>query len=150
MRAPGVASVGAPACRRGWRAGAGYTLIELMIVLVVIAILAAVAIPAYQNQAFRARRGDGKDLLLRVALAEERHYTSFHRYADTLADLGFGSGDSERGYYTLSVATARSAQAYTLSATPQGVQADDACATLTLDHTGVKAESGTTGNGDCW
>ena len=138
-----------PASSR-WRAGAGFTLVELMIVLVVIAILAAVAVPSYQNHAFRARRTDGKDLLLRVAQAEERHYTSFNHYADTLADLGFGNGDSERGHYTVSVATARSAQAYTLSAVPQGVQAGDACATLTLDHTGVKAESGTTGNGDCW
>ena len=139
----------APACTRG-RAGTGFTLIELMIVLVVIAILAAVAVPSYQNHAFRARRTDGKDLLLRVAQAEERYYTSFNRYTGTLGDLGFGSGDSGMGYYTVSVATARSAQAYTLSAVPQGVQAGDACATLTLDHTGVKAESGTTGNGDCW
>ena len=115
------------------------------------ACLAKVAVPAYQGQAFRARRSDGKDLLLRVALAEERHYTSFHRYADTLADLGLGSSDSERGYYTISVTTARSAQTYILSAIPQGVQAGDACATLTLNHTGVKGEeSGSTGNGDCW
>ncbi len=149
MRIVRFAQAGAPARIRR-RVGAGYTLIELMIVLVVIAILAAVAVPAYQSQAFRARRSDGKDLLLRVALAEERHYTSFHRYADTLADLGLGSGDSERGYYTISVATARSAQAYILSAMPQGVQAGDACAALTLDHTGVKGESGGTGNGDCW
>ena len=132
------------------RAGAGFTLIELMIVLVVIAILAAVAVPSYQNQAFRARRADGKDLLLRVAQAEERYYTSFNRYTGALSDLGFGSGDSGMGYYTVSVATAHSAQAYTLSAVPQAVQAGDACATLMLDQTGVKAESGTAANGDCW
>ena len=140
--------VGSGCIRR--RTGAGYTLIELMIVLVVIAILAAVAVPSYQNHAFRARRTDGKDLLLRVALAEERHYTSFNRYADTLADLGFGSSESERGWYTVAVVTARSAQAYTLSAMPRGAQAGDACAALTLDHTGVRAESGTAGSGDCW
>ena len=132
------------------RASAGFTLIELMIVVVVIAILAAVAVPAYQNYAYRARRPDGKDMLLRVAQAEERYYTSFNRYTGTLGDLGFSSGDSEKGYYTVTVATARTAQAYTLSAVPQGVQGGDACATLTLDSTGVKAESGAASNGDCW
>lgn len=149
MRVAISARIVVPASSR-WRAGAGFTLIELMIVLVVIAILAVLAVPSYRNHAFRARRIDGKDLLLRVAQAEERYYTSFNRYTGALGDLGFGSGDSGMGYYTVSVATARSAQAYTLSAVPQGVQGSDACATLTLDHTGIKAESGSARNGDCW
>ena len=54
----------------------GFTLLELMIVLVIIAILAAIAIPAYGRYAYRAHRVDGQELLLRVANAQERYYST--------------------------------------------------------------------------
>ncbi|MCK9366805.1 MAG: hypothetical protein M0P72_06625 [Metallibacterium scheffleri] len=97
----------------------------------------------------RTQRTDGKDLLLRLALAQERYYTANNRYTATFADLAHASS-SEHGYYVAQVATARSSLAYTLTAVPQADQVSDACGDLTLDNTGVKAYSGNTGNGPCW
>ena len=121
----------------------GFTLIELMIVVVII------AIPGYRNHVLRTNRTDGKDLLLRLAMAQERYYTANNRYTATFADLAQASS-SEHGYYVAQIATARSSLAYTLTAVPQTDQASDACGDLTLDNTGVKAYSGNTGNGPCW
>lgn len=86
----------------------GFTLIEMMIVLAIIAILAAIAYPAYSRYAYRARRDDGKNLLMHIATAEERHYSTYNQYTDDLTDLGYASENSvpsQKGYYTASVAT---------------------------------------------
>lgn len=134
---------------RGSAHARGFTLIELMIVVVVIAILAAIAIPNYRNYVLRAHRTDGKDLLMRLAQAQERYYTANNAYAGTAAVLGQAS-TSENGYYVARIATAATAQTYTLTAVPQGGQAVDVCANLTLDNTGVKGYSGSATNGACW
>ena len=127
----------------------GFTLIELMVVVVIIATLAAIAIPGYSNYVLRARRTDGKELLLRLAQAQERYYTANNRYADDLATLGQPQ-TSANAYYVAQIATSNSSQAYTLTATPQVNQIADVCADLTLDNTGVKSYSGSTSNGACW
>ena len=131
------------------RRARGFTLIELMVVVVIIAILAAIAIRSYRNHVLRAQRTDGKDLLLRLALAQERYYTANNRYTATFADLA-QSSSSEHGYYVAQVATSSSSLAYTLTAVPQAGQSRDACADLTLDNTGVKGYSGSASNGACW
>lgn len=134
----------------------GFTLIELMIVVVIVAILAAIAIPAYGRYAFRAHRVDGQELLLRVANAQERHYATNNRYG-SLDDMGFDDpAVSEKGYYSVSVAipAGSSSQAFVATATPVGNQAKDVCGALTVNSAGVKApgpESASANrNGSCW
>jgi type IV pilus assembly protein PilE len=140
----------------------GFTLLELMIVVVIIALIASFAIPAYQRYAQRARRADGKELLMRVAAAQERYYTNFNRYAaaplTAATSLGLTSLTSERGYYTINSANGASAntQSYVLTATPVsgGPQAGDKCGALTINNTGVKTPIATAmpqnSNGACW
>jgi len=138
----------------------GFTLIELMIVVVVIAILAAIAYPSYREQIYKSRRSDAQAALLNTAQVLERCYTEYNAYnnANCPAISSGGSGlssaytSTENGYYTLS-ATTLAANAFTLRATPQGTQAEDKCGKLTYDHVGTKGiQDAATGMtvGDCW
>jgi type IV pilus assembly protein PilE len=132
------------------RMSKGFTLLELMIVVVIIALLAALAYVNYSRFAFRTRRADGREMLMRVASAEERFYTANNRYTATAAQLQMGALTSEKGYYGVTVALANSNQSYTLTAAPVAPQDKDACANLTLDNAGQKGQSGSASNGACW
>ena len=141
----------------------GFSLIELMIVVAIIAILASFAYYNYSRYAFRTRRADGREMLLRVAAAQERFFTNTNNYATSAADitnappLGLGlTATSAGGHYTISSATGTSgdAQSYVMAATPVAgdVQATDACGALTYDNVGNKGWSGANPptNGNCW
>ncbi len=134
----------------------GFTLIELMIVVVIIAILAALALPAFGRYAFRAHRVDGQELLLRIANAQERFYATNNHYG-ALTEMGYASpAPSEKGYYNVTSvpAAASTSQLFTITATPVGAQASDACGALSIDNTGTKLPLPTdttyNTNGSCW
>jgi type IV pilus assembly protein PilE len=128
----------------------GFTLIEVMVVVAIVAILAAIAYPSYSDYAFRARRADGKEMMMRVASAQERYYTNLNNYA-TVTELGLGNPlVSEKGYYTITIALANSNQTYTLTASPATAQVGDKCGNLTLTNSGNKGFAGTESNGKCW
>jgi|SRR5689334_6465925 len=136
----------------------GFTLIELMIVVAVMAVLAALAYNSYGNYTFRARRADGREMLMRVAAAEERFFTNFNTYSASITNaaaaggLGFTAATSEKGYYAIGAPVLGAGGAtYQLAAAPQNVQTADACGSLTLTDTGVKGQTGSnTANGSCW
>ncbi|GMU42675.1 MAG: type IV pilin protein [Xanthomonadales bacterium] len=135
------------------RRNRGFTLIELVIVVAIVAILGAIAYPSYQNYLMRSRRADGREMLQRVASAQERFYTNRNTYtADllTAAGLNLGTNSSEAGYYTIGIAVAADGQSYTLTAAPQGVQTSDRCANLTINNVGARGYSGSSTNGSCW
>lgn len=140
----------------------GFTLLELMIVVVIISVLAAIAIPAYGRYAYRARRADGQELLLRIASAQERFYATNNKYGPLSGANGLGYTDpaiSEKGYYSVaSVVSAdpagNSSQTFIATATPISSQANDLCGALTINHAGVKtpgtASASSNSNGSCW
>jgi type IV pilus assembly protein PilE len=139
------------------RVARGFTLIELMIVVAVIAILASLAYYNYGRYAFRTRRADGREMLMRMAAAQERFFTNFNVYSASITNpataggLGFTSATSEKGYYTIGVVLGAGNLTYVLAATPAGAQVGDTCGILTLTDTGVKAPTGSPGNnGNCW
>ena len=130
----------------------GFTLIELMIVIVIIGILFAVALPSYQSSVLRGHRADAQGILMDISAREERFMAQNNTYTtdiNTAAGLNIGTTTSNNGYYNLSVAACGGgiATCYLLTATATGGQANDTdCATITLSSTGVT--SGTTAN--CW
>ncbi len=116
-----------------------------MIALVVFAILAAIAYPAYTNQVIKARRADGHALLFTAAQREQQFFTSNSAFTGTVGNGGLNiSAASEEGYYTLTIATTGTPPTtYTLTATRAASQTDDTrCGDLTLTHLGVKGNSG--------
>jgi len=146
---------------RHWRPGAGplrglgFSLIELLIVVTMVAILASVAVPGYMQYTADARRGDGRQALLNAAQLLERCYTAHGRYdADDCNLIDGGSLDgnvaSQENYYVISEAASTiNANTFTLVAVPQNQQAGDECGNLTLDQTGARgASTGTVGQ--CW
>lgn len=126
----------------------GFTLIELMIVIVVVAVLVAVGYPSYQDHVIKTRRSDAKNMLMDVASRQEQYYMDNSTYT-TLSNLGYSANtvSSENGHYNVSV-TASDATSYTLQAVPQGSQASDPCGNFTLNNLGVKGVSGT--DNRCW
>lgn len=125
----------------------GFTLIELMIVVAVVGILAAVAFPSYQNYVQQTRRADAQAALMELAHHMERHYTANGSY--TAATLPFSQSPRDGGtaMYSLSL-TAQTASAYTLSAEPTNGMSGDSCGTLTLDNLGRKGSGGAVAT--CW
>ena len=137
----------------------GFTLLELMIVVVIIAILTTLAVYNYGRYGYRSRRSDAQDFLHQIASAEERYYSNHNVYTTTLADIGITSNVSPRNYYTVTAANGPTGDtsSYLLTATPQTGQpqaGDIWCSTLSLDSRGAKVPAPGTavvpGNGSCW
>lgn len=109
------------------RRSAGFTLIEVMIVVVIIGILSSIAYPSYQDYVKQARRADAQASLMELAQFMERHYTSKGGYlADgqtgSAPSLPFSSSPKDGGTaaYNLSLAEKTTAQTYTVQAVPVG------------------------------
>jgi len=125
----------------------GITLIELMIVVVVVSILAAIAFPNYQEFTARAKRNEAKAALLRLAINQERFYLNNNSFTLVLADLGFGSAITETGYYQIEVTAADSSN-FTATATYlQGGSEATKCLTFTINGRGAKTSDPDT---NCW
>ncbi|MDQ1363677.1 MAG: type pilus assembly protein PilE [Pseudomonadota bacterium] len=95
----------------------GFTLIELMIVVAIIGILAAIGYPSYQRQMLESRREDAHVALLRMADAQEKFYLQNNTYAAPGQEANVGGTGTENGWYALAI-TVGNASTYTLTATP--------------------------------
>jgi type IV pilus assembly protein PilE len=128
---------------------------ELVVALAIVAILASIAFPTYQEQVREGRRRDAQAALLGFATAMERHFTETNAYTGAAAG-GLNAGppvstlypdeaplDGATKYYDLTIATA-TATSFALQAAPKGIQAGDRCGTLALGADGGRTPA------DCW
>ena len=130
----------------------GVTLVELMTVVGVVSILAAVGYPMYLEQVVKGRRAGAKAMLHNVLQQSERYYTENNVFTDDMAVLGFGPGPymSENDTHTISLAagpTGDIATSVTITATPAAP--DEKCNVLTLSSDLARTASGTN-PGICW
>lgn len=127
---------------------AGFTLIEMMMVIAIMAILVTIVVPSYQDYMRKGKRSDGVSGLLKMQLSQEKWRANNTTYA-TFANLG--SPTTEHGYYVLSVAN-NTATGYIGKATAQGEQAKDteggtSCKVLTMT---VSSSGVVRSPSDCW
>ncbi len=127
----------------------GFTLIELMITVAIVAILAAIAYPSYTKYVQRGYRSEGIAMLNDAVARMERYYAQNNTYAVTnLTALGFASATplSQTGRYQLSMAA--TATTYSFTAAPLGQQMQDACGSLAIDQLGNKTSA--SGAAECF
>lgn len=127
----------------------GFTLVELLIVVAIVAILATLVYPSYNNQISKTRRVNAQANVVELASFMERWYTENFTYRTTAPGdptLPFTESPKDGGnkFYDLSVVT--TATTYTLTATPKNGQVSDKCGTMTYDN----FSANTAAIANCW
>ena len=131
------------------RSTKGFTLIEIMITVAILAIIVAIALPSYRRYVIETNRGEAKAVLMQTAQSFERCFTRFSTYNDGNCGIAGQTTPfaSETDKYNVNFTTL-TATTFVLTATP--VQADPECGNFTLDHRGQRGISGTGMVDDCW
>lgn len=125
----------------------GFTLIEVMIVVVIVGILASIAYPSYRNYVLKANRAEGAAHILRILQAQERHYSQNMTYTTALSDLQIDAS-SETGKYSISTAGMTACNGRTIAqcvnVTATAATTDPICNTMSMDSRGTKTPTA------CW
>ena len=142
----------------------GMTLIELVVVIMIVGVLAAIAVPSYRSYVIRSQRADAKDALLALASQQEKYYLQCNSYADVIADAPScddselqGSATSENGWYALDVdEAATDADSFEVTATAingENQYQDTDCREFRVTDRGIRTAEDA-GGGDntdeCW
>jgi len=136
-------------CKRNRLTGArGFTLIEVIVVVVMLGILAAIAIPNYSEYVRRGHRSAAQAYLVDLASRQVQFYLDRRAFADNVAALNVAAPAEIANRYNVAIALVTGPPAgFTITATPTGSQTGDRCGNLTIDQTGARGAGATTG---CW
>lgn len=129
----------------------GFTLIELMIVLAIVAILIVLALPSFQDTIRKSRRSDAMNAILDIHLSQERWRVNHTTYG-TLAELEITNASPD-GHYslTITIPVETAATTYTIVAVAEGDQAYDSCGSFTLAVVaGVITKTADGNDALCW
>ena len=127
----------------------GFTLIELMIVVVIIGILASIAYPSYQDYVLRAKRGDAMNSLAEARISQEKFRTNNIRFATSSELWGSSTLVSNDQYYTLTVVS-NAVSSFVVKAEPSFT--DNDCGTFAVDRSGpiYSFDSVNYASAECW
>jgi len=144
-----------PTPQRGAAQAPGFSMIEIVVALAIVAILAALALPHYQEALRRGRRADARAGLLQAAHWLERRATRTGSYLHDQADFPEGLKSVPSGSYVIGFeASPTPGSGYTLTATPRGAQVGDRCGSYTLDQTGLRGLASASATealqAECW
>lgn len=128
----------------------GFTLIEMLIVIAIIGVLAAIAYPTYTQFIERARRADARAVLLEAAQFMERRFTESRSYVGITLPTSLSAAPREGAAWYSIAASNLTATTYTLTATPRSGWTPKSCGSLSLDQLGVRAVSTSDAVADCW
>lgn len=127
--------------RQSLRPARGFTLIELMVTIAIVAILAGIALPGYQNYVRKSHRSAAQAEMLDIANRQQQFLLVNRGYATTLSNLGYTVPSDVAARYTCTLSASNPASGlptFTISCAPTTVQSASGFSTLTLDGTGTK------------
>jgi len=125
----------------------GFTLIEVVVVIAIVAILASIALPNYSEYVMRANRSSAQAFITDIASRQAQFFLDRRTYATTIAALNMTAPTEVAIRYDVAIAVnAGPPLAYTVTATPTGPQLKDRCGALTIDQAGNKSAAGSR----CW
>lgn len=142
------------------RQNSGFTIVEVLITVAIIAIIAAVALPSYQQYLIKTRRVDAANALLKIHAEQEKYYFENNTY---MSDAVFRTQNTARSwlpdypttsssYYTIAIAANGGTlqDGFVATATPTGIQANDTdCTSISLNSNGQRTATGADVD-DCW
>ncbi|PLW81615.1 pilus assembly protein [Kineobactrum sediminis] len=117
----------------------GFTLIELMIVIAIVAILVTVALPAYQGYVIKANRGAAQSFLLDIAQRQQLYFNDTRTYASTAVELNLSTPERVASSYSVNFSVdAGPPPTYLITAVPLTGTSQVRDGSLTIDNTGNK------------
>ena len=137
---------------------AGFTIVEVLIVVAIVGVLAMIGYPSYQESVRKSQRKMANAALIEAAGRQEQYFVNNKQYASDLTNLGFPANGyyiskdgeetaaSEAGSIYLVSISASTATTFTLQAVPQSGQTADTCGTLTYTNTGARTPT----TAGCW
>jgi type IV pilus assembly protein PilE len=123
----------------------GFTLVEMMVVVAVIAILAAIAFPSYQAHLRKSKRAEAQAFMMAFAARQQQLMVDTRAFGATVTAVGVPVPANVSAAYTLSMPAPGTAD-FTLTLTPNADQASEKCGTLAIDQNGTK----TAATSGCW